>query len=137
MEKLLSVHEKKGTKQARTKKTKPVKIVYISNPMKVKTTASEFRALVQELTGRDSGMPDPTKYLEIDGSEEIIAGEDHDDAVFEVPIAEPAACEVPMKRSESHEVAFEPYDDVFVPQVFENFTGFFPSNLLCGSRSSC
>lgn len=29
-------------------------MVYISSPMKVKTSASEFRALVQELTGRDS-----------------------------------------------------------------------------------
>lgn len=35
---------------------------------------------------------------------------------------EPAACEVPMKSSE---VKFEPYDDVFVPQMLENFTGFF------------
>ncbi|KAF3434255.1 hypothetical protein FNV43_RR25358 [Rhamnella rubrinervis] len=33
---------------------KGVKVVYISTPMKVKTSASEFRALVQELTGRDS-----------------------------------------------------------------------------------
>uniref|UniRef100_A0A803NSS0 VQ domain-containing protein n=1 Tax=Cannabis sativa TaxID=3483 RepID=A0A803NSS0_CANSA len=30
---------------------KGVKVVYISSPMKVKTSASEFRALVQELTG--------------------------------------------------------------------------------------
>lgn len=33
---------------------KGIKVVYISTPMKVKTSASEFRALVQELTGRDS-----------------------------------------------------------------------------------
>lgn len=37
-------------------KKKGVKVVYISNPMKVKTSASEFRALVQELTGRDSDI---------------------------------------------------------------------------------
>jgi hypothetical protein len=38
---------------------KPIKVVYISNPMRVKTSAAGFRALVQELTGRDA---DPSKY---------------------------------------------------------------------------
>ncbi|OWM78463.1 uncharacterized protein LOC116211606 [Punica granatum] len=33
-----------------------IKVVYISSPMKVKTSASEFRAIVQELTGRDSDV---------------------------------------------------------------------------------
>ncbi|KAK9081769.1 hypothetical protein Syun_031215 [Stephania yunnanensis] len=40
------------------KKKQPVKVVYISNPMKVKTSVSEFRALVQELTGQDSDLAD-------------------------------------------------------------------------------
>jgi len=38
---------------------KPIKVVYISNPMRVKTSAAGFRALVQELTGRHA---DPSKY---------------------------------------------------------------------------
>nr|TKW17332.1 hypothetical protein SEVIR_5G359300v2 [Setaria viridis] len=38
---------------------KPIKVLYISNPMRVKTSAAGFRALVQELTGRDA---DPSKY---------------------------------------------------------------------------
>lgn len=33
-----------------------LKVVYISSPMKVKTSASRFRTLVQELTGRDSDI---------------------------------------------------------------------------------
>ncbi|GMP41119.1 hypothetical protein CsSME_00011324 [Camellia sinensis var. sinensis] len=33
-----------------------VKVVHISSPVKVKTSASKFRALVQELTGRDSDV---------------------------------------------------------------------------------
>ncbi|KAJ6818613.1 putative circumsporozoite protein [Iris pallida] len=33
---------------------KPIKVVCISNPMKFKASASEFRALVQRLTGQDS-----------------------------------------------------------------------------------
>ncbi|KAM6582857.1 hypothetical protein CsatB_009859 [Cannabis sativa] len=40
---------------------KGVKVVYISSPMKVKTSASEFRALVQELTGINS---DAERYME-------------------------------------------------------------------------
>ncbi|XP_044461218.1 sigma factor binding protein 1, chloroplastic-like [Mangifera indica] len=42
----------KSHKNKRSKKG--VKVVYISSPLKVKTCASNFRALVQELTGKDS-----------------------------------------------------------------------------------
>ncbi|WOG88201.1 hypothetical protein DCAR_0207435 [Daucus carota subsp. sativus] len=35
---------------------KPVKVVYVSTPMKVNIAASDFRALVQELTGRESDL---------------------------------------------------------------------------------
>ncbi|KAI4302482.1 hypothetical protein MLD38_038220 [Melastoma candidum] len=35
---------------------KGLKVVYISSPMKVTTSAAEFRATVQELTGRDSDV---------------------------------------------------------------------------------
>ncbi|KAK1425352.1 hypothetical protein QVD17_20703 [Tagetes erecta] len=38
---------------------KKLKVVYISSPIKVKTSVSRFRSLVQELTGRDS---DITRY---------------------------------------------------------------------------
>lgn len=44
---------------------KSIKVVYISSPMKVKTSASEFRALVQELTGINS---DAERFLEINGA---------------------------------------------------------------------
>ncbi|KAI3994006.1 hypothetical protein MKX01_003019 [Papaver californicum] len=58
MENRLSV--RKGTNNNSTNKckkiSKPIKVVYISNPMKVKTCVSEFRSLVQELTGRDSDI---------------------------------------------------------------------------------
>ncbi|PKI32135.1 hypothetical protein CRG98_047453 [Punica granatum] len=38
-------------------KKKPLKITYISSPVMVRaTTASEFRAIVQELTGKDSDV---------------------------------------------------------------------------------
>ncbi|CAH8360410.1 unnamed protein product [Eruca vesicaria subsp. sativa] len=39
---------------------KAIKVRYISNPMKVKTCASKFRELVQELTGQDAvEQPEP------------------------------------------------------------------------------
>ncbi|EPS64879.1 hypothetical protein M569_09902, partial [Genlisea aurea] len=34
----------------------PLKVVYISTPMKVKTSASNFRSLVQQLTGKNSDI---------------------------------------------------------------------------------
>lgn len=43
-------------KLAKTAK-KPIKVVYISNPVKFTTSASEFPTLVQKLTGRDSDLP--------------------------------------------------------------------------------
>ncbi|XP_059288338.1 uncharacterized protein LOC132041649 [Lycium ferocissimum] len=57
MEKMLSVHSKKANKQPKNTKKKPVKVVYIANPMKVNTSAAEFRALVQQLTGQDAKYP--------------------------------------------------------------------------------
>ena len=49
---------KQGSK-ANKKQEKPMRVVYITDPMKFKaSTASEFRALVQELTGKDSDVAD-------------------------------------------------------------------------------
>ncbi|GAA0175776.1 hypothetical protein LIER_41972 [Lithospermum erythrorhizon] len=48
-----SMSRSKGKK---SKQQNSVKVVYISTPMKVKTSASQFRTLVQELTGRDSDI---------------------------------------------------------------------------------
>ncbi|KAK9903733.1 hypothetical protein M0R45_000998 [Rubus argutus] len=51
------------------KKKEPIKVVYISNPIKVTASAAEFRALVQQLTGQDAAddlPPDlhPTRFPE-------------------------------------------------------------------------
>lgn len=40
------------------KKAAPVKVVHIANPMRVTTSAAEFRGLVQRLTGRHSNVAD-------------------------------------------------------------------------------
>lgn len=52
-------HSKGGKAGGGAGGKKPIKVVYISNPMRVKTSAAGFRALVQELTGRHA---DPSKY---------------------------------------------------------------------------
>jgi hypothetical protein len=54
---------------------KPIKVVYITNPMRVKTSAARFRALVQELTGRHA---DPSKYSPEDLAD--VGGAGADDA---------------------------------------------------------
>jgi hypothetical protein len=41
---------------------KGIKVVYISSPMKLTASAEEFRAVVQELTGRDSNVADHDAY---------------------------------------------------------------------------
>ncbi|CAH9134873.1 unnamed protein product [Cuscuta epithymum] len=64
MEKPSSVQQKKALKQTKTttKSSKQLKVVYISNPMRVETSPSEFKDLVQELTGQDADVPDASKF---------------------------------------------------------------------------
>uniref|UniRef100_A0A803ND70 VQ domain-containing protein n=1 Tax=Chenopodium quinoa TaxID=63459 RepID=A0A803ND70_CHEQI len=57
------------------KKVEAMKVVYISTPMKVTTSASKFRAIVQELTGRES---DVVNIMETSGGNDTwIINEDH------------------------------------------------------------
>lgn len=71
MDKPLAIHDKKTTKpkhrqnsQKSKKKlqqdptTAPVKVVYIGNPVNFNSSASEFRSLVQQLTGKHSCASD-------------------------------------------------------------------------------
>ncbi|XP_039070939.1 uncharacterized protein LOC120217992 [Hibiscus syriacus] len=53
---VLGVRQRKSNKKhsKRRNSNRDIKVVYISSPMKVMTCASQFRALVQELTGKDS-----------------------------------------------------------------------------------
>lgn len=65
MEKL-NVNQK-SPKLAKAKK-KPLKVVYISNPVKLTATAAQFRAVVQELTGRDSNIAETMADQYVDSS---------------------------------------------------------------------
>lgn len=124
-----SLHQRKATKKAnKSKKNKPIKVVYISNPMKVKTSASQFRALVQELTGQDAELPDPTKFQGSDGGDQTVLSDpmmgDHEHSQV-VPVVDPGL-EQPQ-RNLGYE--FEPLDDVFTPQMIESLSGLLPTSV--------
>ncbi|KFK36965.1 hypothetical protein AALP_AA4G195500 [Arabis alpina] len=59
---------KQKRKNTTTTTNKPIKVRYISNPMRVETCASKFRELVQELTGQDAAdLPsEPTTFAAVD-----------------------------------------------------------------------
>ncbi|KAG6596170.1 Sigma factor binding protein 1, chloroplastic, partial [Cucurbita argyrosperma subsp. sororia] len=46
--------ERRRNRKPCDRKNQPLKVVYISNPMRVQASAAEFRGLVQELTGQDA-----------------------------------------------------------------------------------
>ncbi|KAL1564097.1 hypothetical protein AAHA92_06498 [Salvia divinorum] len=62
--------EKMAKKTYKIKKRQPLKVVYITNPIKFETSALEFRALVQELTGQDA-------HVAYGGGEAVKAPEGH------------------------------------------------------------
>ncbi|KAJ4706255.1 sigma factor binding protein 1, chloroplastic-like [Melia azedarach] len=143
---LTNVHKRKPSNKAKSKK-KPVKVVYISNPMKVKTSASQFRALVQELTGQDAGFPDPTKFTDTDhdvGSNRTVQDDEDAAKLAADNHHHPRALEIPEvdashQQPEISDFLFEPFDDIFMPQtsqILENNIsglGLFPSSLCCES----
>ncbi|TXG70173.1 hypothetical protein EZV62_005108 [Acer yangbiense] len=143
-----SVHHRKATRKSKTK-TNPIKVVYISNPMKVKTCASKFRALVQKLTGRDAGLPDPTNNFmqTVDdattaANQTVQAGRQLDAAKTsvvvnddQVPIVDPSPTSDHMMmihgqqhQPQSSDFYFEPFD-----HGLDSFSGILASTLFSES----
>ena len=154
-------HKKKNNKNSNNNKN--IKVVYISNPMKVKTSASEFRALVQELTGQDAELPpDPSKFKDSgsddggggDGGEGenhqvdsnncvVKVGHDEDEhhhTLVVPPPVDPKSnynCEGQLASGggggggggASSIESFEPFDEVFTPQMIENISSLLPSSM--------
>ncbi|KDP29260.1 hypothetical protein JCGZ_16649 [Jatropha curcas] len=125
-------NKKRAPKRIKKVKKQPMKVVYITNPIKFKTSASQFRALVQELTGQDSELPaDPTSWFldryhhDGDNLTDPDASRNNDDddrALVEV---------VPTLDFKDHEqlerVVLDPdapplelFDDIFIPQILES-----------------
>ncbi|XP_073101110.1 uncharacterized protein [Elaeis guineensis] len=127
----LSVHQK-SSKQAKAKK-KPIKVVYISNPMKIKTSAAEFRNLVQELTGQDSPVANLSKspYVEDTGDPpplpEPSSGATSTPGPNPVMNQSSDPCHNAFRSPSS--TPYEMIDEAFDPQMLENIPGFLPSPL--------
>ncbi|KAL5994797.1 hypothetical protein ACLOJK_024853 [Asimina triloba] len=133
-------NQKKTPKKPKSMK-KPLKIVYISNPVKFFTSASKFRDLVQGLTGRDSDPADMKKFLVAYNADDFSQGrEDEPEAEAEVeaeaaaeggiddssagsrppPDGDPNHGALPISLT-SHQLDI--FDDVFTPQMLEDFAG--------------
>ncbi|KAG6408526.1 hypothetical protein SASPL_131539 [Salvia splendens] len=65
-------HKRSMLKNKKSKQS--LKVVYISSPIKVTTSAARFRALVQQLTGKNS---DIAPYMDSDGGA-LVDYRDHD-----------------------------------------------------------
>lgn len=146
---------RKSTKKAKSNKKAPVKVVYISNPMKVKTSAAEFRALVQELTGQYAEFPDPSKFpaAAVDDSD-VDADYQHpddsdpkmkmrDDGVADAVDSSSSSIDVQLESSGSTALydpmirtsSFE--DEAFMPEMLDNISGLFPAALLYHTPQYC
>ncbi|KAL1312522.1 hypothetical protein HN51_039130 [Arachis hypogaea] len=170
------VQQKTPTKRSNKQKKKnnnnnkkEIKVVYISNPMKVKTSASEFRALVQELTGQDAEFPyDSSRFKgygsDHDGDDDsnnnnntkggyddnnctdkVGYDEVNDDTLVVVPPPSPPSLLPPPENPNWEEKivageggerggsssieSFEPFDEVFTPQMIESISSFIPSSV--------
>ncbi|KAL7134239.1 hypothetical protein ABFS83_11G013300 [Erythranthe nasuta] len=109
MEKMAAVNQLRKKKKKR--QPPPLKIVYITNPIKFKTSASQFRALVQELTGQyaaDTPPPEPnsTTFVSDDGG----GGEEAADDAVKV-----------ADENDIHHVAVD--DDEVTTTTSENYIG--------------
>uniref|UniRef100_A0ACD5XZM6 Uncharacterized protein n=1 Tax=Avena sativa TaxID=4498 RepID=A0ACD5XZM6_AVESA len=118
--------------------SKPIKVVYISNPMRVKTSAADFRALVQDLTGRHA---DPSKYsaeeddaaarVQQDLSPEGSTAASTPDAGGPGPAAVPEVAAAALGDGDEEEEEEEEVENIFGSQLLDNdYSVFSPPTLL-------
>ncbi|CAL9114986.1 unnamed protein product [Musa textilis] len=122
-----SVHQKSPI-QGKAKK-KPVKVVYISNPMRVTTSPAKFRGLVQKLTGRDSNIADTDVRTNSPTADSVPGSAvtcDYGGTPGRVdPILHSGVA--PCEAVEA--TPYEVFDDVFARQILDTFPGFERSTL--------
>lgn len=112
--------------------------------MKVNTSASQFRALVQQLTGQYAeSPPDPSTFQKPhDGGDE---GNHHHTVVVPAPPVDPADQGLLLPAgggggsnsfSSMFESTFEPFDDgdVFTPLMVENISALLPASVFYESH---
>ena len=112
---------------------KPIKVFYIDNPMRVKTSAAGFRALVQELTGRHA---DPSKYspddLDCGAAAQGLSPRGADASSETVVVASPRPCNKAAEDGGDYYDGEEDDEDGFRSQLLleNNYTVFSPPTLL-------
>lgn len=117
------VHQPKShiMKKGRKKNDKkPVKVVYISTPMKVNISASNFRALVQELTGRDSDMS-RFEDFNYDFSEKSLESKDDIFRNFGANLSE-KSWELKSDQTNSSEKSWEVKNDQITVSSISNYS---------------
>lgn len=139
----MDIHRHRAQKQANKKRGKGVKVVYISSPMKVTASASQFRALVQELTGQDSdvaGFMEASNPNNVNADATTTAYHASRGYVYEESITRAGIGQVaPQNRpaaycGESPETSDSlpeqvGDDDGFVGQIEENLAALFPDSV--------
>ncbi|KAJ8472043.1 hypothetical protein OPV22_026386 [Ensete ventricosum] len=103
----------KCLKRSKAAKKTPIKVVYISDPMRVTTTVANFRSLVQSLTGRDSVL---------ETTDDSSTASAPPSAASSTPSNHGVSCNVEQKNSLVAPV--EAFDQAFVARMLENFPGF-------------
>ncbi|CAL9137009.1 unnamed protein product [Musa textilis] len=109
----LGVHPKCLKRSKAAKKT-PIKVVYISDPIRVTTTAATFRSLVQRLTGRDAVLETT------DGSSTASAPPS---AASSSSSNHGVSCSS-TEQENSLLAPAEAFDEAFVARMLESFCGF-------------
>ncbi|KAL8215392.1 hypothetical protein R6Q57_004841 [Mikania cordata] len=119
MEKQPTLLKQEKGSQKSSKNKAPVKVVYISNPMKIKASPSEFRAVVQQLTGRYATCPPACDDL----LPRIIKKDDHShqDKYCSTRSDLSAGC-----REDDDEVMND--DFIITPQMFDGYSPLLPSS---------
>lgn len=116
---------------------KPIKVLYISNPMRVTTSAAGFRALVQELTGRNA---DPSKYsggaIDVDESSGGCPAEPQGTLPSPGSTVESSDAAGPAGHIPAAAYDDDDDDDSFAPQLIDNmYSVFSPPTFLYGSHN--
>ncbi|KAE8671895.1 Sigma factor binding protein 1 [Hibiscus syriacus] len=123
-----ALHQVKRTKKnsKRSNSEKGLKVVYISSPMKVQTCASQFRALVQELTGKDSDVAD--WFMDSSNYNDTTPENSPTNSDTTRTIADDGVIgQLPSLDSNSDQSVFGPFDDGIMSEG--SFLGMFTSNL--------
>ncbi|CAF2266088.1 unnamed protein product [Brassica napus] len=108
-------------------RNKPIKVRYISNPKRVKTCASKFRELVQELTGQDA--------VDLELAPEFSPSAVSDDSSSPPPPENFAPRDLHQEPFDDRVTGYyEPLDgeEMFVSQLSGGFSGYFSNEFYNG-----